>query len=203
MHVVDVLVRQAHPGERRGPYETDAQKLEDARAYRRDEAIPWTVLVDDLGGTVHRAYGALSDPTYLLDADGTVAFYNMWTHAPTLDRAITALLARGGLGGPVAEGVHRRPHLAAAIVGGWRALPRGGRRAVIDEELAAPTSAAFIFLGHLARPILGPLALRSAPLPRNARLALGGGALAAALGLAASLARGADRRRARRSRPVS
>jgi len=43
------------------------------------------VLVDDYEGTTHRAYSqAMADPAFLLDTDGRVAFYNMWTHVPTL-----------------------------------------------------------------------------------------------------------------------
>jgi hypothetical protein len=185
----DVLVRQAHPGERRGPYDAFDQKLADAAAHRRDEELPWPVLADDLDGSTHRAYGAMADPTYLLDADGRVAFYSMWTHAPTLRRAIDELLAQGGTGAPVAGGIDRSPHVATAIAAGWHALTRGGRRAVIDLELAAPTSAALIYLGHLVRPALAPLALRSAPLPRPVGFALAGGVLAVAVGLGTSAVR--------------
>jgi hypothetical protein len=47
------------------------------------------VLVDDYAGTVHRTYSnEMADPTFLIDQRGTIAFYAMWTHAPTLNRAI-------------------------------------------------------------------------------------------------------------------
>ena len=52
---IEVLVRQAHPGERHGAYDSYAEKLADARAYAREEDIPWPVLVDDLSGTVQLA----------------------------------------------------------------------------------------------------------------------------------------------------
>ena len=48
---VEVLIRQAHPGERHGPYHSDEQKLADARAYANEECVPWPVLIDDLTGT--------------------------------------------------------------------------------------------------------------------------------------------------------
>lgn len=51
---IDVLIRQAHPGPPVPPYRSPEQKAADADAYRREEAIPWTVVVDDLAGTVHR-----------------------------------------------------------------------------------------------------------------------------------------------------
>ncbi len=81
---VDVLIRQAHPGPDVPPYKSFNQKMYDAHRYKQDDGIPWTVLADDLQGTVHQVYGGLADPTYLIDADGRVAYYDMWTHAPTL-----------------------------------------------------------------------------------------------------------------------
>jgi hypothetical protein len=55
---VEVLVRQAHPGERHGAYRSYEDKSEDATSYRREEHVPWPVLSDDLLGTVQHASGA-------------------------------------------------------------------------------------------------------------------------------------------------
>jgi len=96
VHFVDVMVRQAHPGPRVPAYHTFEEKLRDARRYVEEEKIPWVVLVDDLEGTVHQTYGGLADPTYLIDSDGRVAYYNMWTYAPVLHEAIHALEAQAG-----------------------------------------------------------------------------------------------------------
>jgi hypothetical protein len=98
-----VVIRQAHPGEKRGRYLDYADKLESAREYQRLEGIDWPVLVDDYAGTVHRQYSKeMADPSFLIDAEGKVAFYGMWTHAPALKRAFDELLAGGGTGAPVA-----------------------------------------------------------------------------------------------------
>ena len=147
------------------------------------------MLADDLEAAVHRAYGGMSDPVYLIDADGRVAFYGMWIDGPRLRRAIEELLARGGRGGPVAGGVDRRPHLAAAFVEGWRTMSRGGRGAVREIALAWPPVTALLLLGNLARPLLRPLLVRSTPLPAPAKVALGG-ALVAALTAARRRSRG-------------
>ncbi len=50
---VDVVVRQAHQGPTEPPYASVEQKMADAQ---RSEQIPWPALVDDVEGTVHRAY---------------------------------------------------------------------------------------------------------------------------------------------------
>lgn len=184
MHFVDVFIRQAHPGERRGAYDNEEQKFEEARQYQRDEALPWLVLVDDFAGTTHQTYGNMSDPVYVIDADGRVAFYGMWTHAPRVKQALDELLAQDGRGGVVAGGIDHMTHLFASFVNGWHALQRGGKWAVIDYEIGTPGAATLTFLRYLAKPLLAPLALRATPLPRNVRIVLGtGAALAAALAM--------------------
>ncbi len=126
------------------------------------------MLADDLGGSVHQVYGGLADPTYLIDAKGRVAYYNMWTFAPNLDRAIAELLVRGGVG-PVAGGIDHVLHPWPAIADGWKGLSRALPQSYDDLEQAARGSAAAIKLGHALRPLLAPLALRAAPLPPIAR----------------------------------
>ena len=175
---VDVLIRQAHPGPRARPYTSHAEKRRDAERFQRSERIPYPVLVDDLAGTTHQVYGSLADPTYLIGRDGRVAFYNMWTHGPTLHEALTDLLARGG-SGTVRGGIDRTPHLLASIAAGWRGLRRGLPQSYTDLELAAPGMASTIWLGDQLRPVLAPVALRAEPLPPSAKvgLALGVGVI--------------------------
>jgi hypothetical protein len=180
VHFVDVLVRQAHPGPRVPAYREFPQKLRDAQAYQEEEGIPWLVLVDDLEGTVHQTYGGLADPTYLIDTEGKVAFYNMWTYAPALHEAIRRLIAQGERG-VVDGGVDHTPHLSPAAIAGWRAIQRGLPTSYLDLETAAPGAASATWLASRLRPILGPLALRSKPLPPSARRGLAVGAAALAL----------------------
>ncbi len=170
-----MFLRQAHPGPGARPYRDHGQKVADARRYAREESIPWSVLVDDLDGTVHQVYGGLADPTYLIDADGRVAFYCMWTHGPSLYRAIQALL-RQECRGVVRGGVDRVPHVAHAITDGWRALERGRPQSVTDLLVASPPLPPLLWLGSKLRPVLRPLTQRARPLPAGA-LALGLGAL--------------------------
>jgi hypothetical protein len=175
---VDVIIRQAHPGPDVPPYRSMGLKLYDAHRYEVEERITWPVLADDLDGSIHRMYGGLTDPTYLIGSDGRVSFYCMWTHPPTLHRAIEALVRQGGTG-VVLGGWDRRPHFLTAMVDGWKGLRRGAPQSVIEMEKALPGSGIGPWLGHQIRPLLAPVALRSTPLPLAARagLAAGGAAL--------------------------
>lgn len=175
-----MIIRQAHPGPGARPYTTDAEKRRDAERFWREEEIPYPVLADDVAGTTHQVYGSLADPTYLIGADGRVAFYNTWTHGPTLYEALTDLLERGG-SGVVRGGTDRTPHLLASIAAGWHGLRRGLPQSYTDLELAAPGMASGIWLGDKLRPVLAPVALRGRPLPPAAKVGL---AVAAGLALA-------------------
>lgn len=186
---LDVLVRQAHPGERHGAYHSDRAKLEDARGYQHEEHVAWPVLVDDLAGTVQHAYGGLAAAIYLIDSEGRIAFCGTWGQAPPLRLAIDELLARGGTGTPAGQGLDRRPHLAAAIIAGQRGPMRGGRQALLDLELGFPGAMILMTIGRLGRPLLAPLALRTTPIPTRTRAALLAGVATTSLALGIGLRR--------------
>lgn len=177
---LEVLVHQEHPGPNAPPYRSTEQKVHDARRYKAEGGIPWPVLVDDLGGTVHQVYGGLAKPTYLIDADGRVSFYNMWTYAPNLHLAIQELLARGERG-MVKGGIDRIPHLGATVVHGWRGLRRGLPQSFTDLMLALPVAGPVLWVGYRLRPLLEPWIIRAKPLPNSVRAAFGAGVLALAL----------------------
>jgi hypothetical protein len=176
----DILIRQAHPGPEARPYRTFADKMADAKRYKQQDAIEYSVLVDDLDGSTHHAYGGMADPSYLIDADGRVAFYDMWTHVPTLHRALRMLTQQKNRG-VVLGGISRAIRPLAAITDGWRALQRGWPQSAVELEAAVPTMASAPFVGYQLRPLLAPIGLRATPLPIPARLALAAAAFAAAV----------------------
>jgi hypothetical protein len=198
---VEVVVRQAHPGERHGAYRLYAEKVDDACAYAHEERIPWLVLIDDLAGTVQRRYGGLAAAVYLIDGRGRVAFCGTWGQAPALRQAVDDLLSGDGHAG---RGSDRRPHLAAAIVAGQRGPARGGRQALIDLELGFPGAMLLMTVGRVARPVLAPLALRTTPLSEAERGALLAGLVGAGAAISLGLRRYRRRggRRRRHMRPI-
>lgn len=166
-----VYVREAHPGERFSAHGTYEQKLRQAELFRQDEALPWPVLIDQLEGRVHRAYGLLPNPLFLIDSDGRVAFRGNFAHAPTLRRALEQLVQQHGRG-VTAAGEDKKPHMLGASAFGWKALVRGGDRSVRDVVQRMPPLAANLWLGAHMRPLLAPLARRSRPLPAGAKIAM-------------------------------
>jgi hypothetical protein len=179
VHFLDVVIRQAHPGPDVPPYRTFEEKWQDAVRYRNEEGIPFPVLVDDLEGTVHQTYGGLADPTYLIDADGRVACYTMWTYVPTLHQALHEL-ERQGWSGVVDDGINPLPHMLPALTTGWRGLRRGLPNSLIDMETAAPGSGVGVMAGYAFRPLLAPFTQRFTPLPTAVKVGL----VAAGVGLA-------------------
>jgi hypothetical protein len=132
------------------------------------------VLIDDYQGTVHRIYShEMADPSFLIDAEGRVAFYCMWTHPPSLKPAFDELLAKGGVGAPVAGGIDKMPHLFASFVDGARGPQRGGKGAVREYTTGGFGAGLMSLAGNKAKPVLGPIALRAEPLPVAAKMGLG------------------------------
>jgi hypothetical protein len=162
--------------------------MHDAKRYQREEEIPWPILVDDLGGSAHQAYGGMADPTYLIDRQGRVSFYNMWTHVPTLYTAIEDLLAQNGMG-VVRGGIDHVTHLAPAMTTGWRAIRRGLPQSYIELETAAPTMGGSLWLGYQLRKVLAPITQREKPLPGRAKTALAVAAIGVGVGFGMILGR--------------
>lgn len=54
------------------------------------------MLVDDLDGTVHRAYGLLPNMTYVMGRGGTVRYRADWTDAGSVARAVEEIQGEGG-----------------------------------------------------------------------------------------------------------
>ncbi len=57
------------------------EKVAAARRLRDEIGITRPILVDDLDGTVHRAYGLLPNMSWVLDRGGTILYKAMWTSA--------------------------------------------------------------------------------------------------------------------------
>ena len=125
---VTAYVREAHPGDRIPQPRTEDWKMRHARMLRQRDALPWTLAVDDLEGSLHRALGANSSAAYLMDTAGNVAFRTLWSNDETVLRRALRAMSCGSPGHPFE---HERYLVPLA-----RGLPR------VDEVVRAAGSAA-------------------------------------------------------------
>ena len=175
-----IYVREAHPGDEIPPHQSMADKIRAAEILRDDEDVNIRILVDEVDGRVHRRYGQLPNPTYIIDRSGRVAFRSLWTQPPVIEEALNQLVAiqhdRGVEHAVVLGGDDRSMPMSYPALYSYRALHRGGRAAIIDFEQALG------FPGKIAvasSRIIGPV--RENPGKTLAAAALGAGVLAAGL----------------------
>jgi hypothetical protein len=126
-----LYVREAHPGERRGPHRDLDDKLGAARRLAGDAGEWRTVWVDDLAGSLHRTLSASPDTVVVLDGEGRVLAWLHENDATAVDEALDSIAA----GESVTVSPRFRPPPPRAIA----ALARGGRRAEWDFVRGLPT----------------------------------------------------------------
>lgn len=80
-----VYTREAHPGERVPHHDSMERKFANARLLRDEVGITRPILVDDLTGTGHRAYGSLPNMTWVIDRGGLIAYKASWTDVDNLE----------------------------------------------------------------------------------------------------------------------
>lgn len=149
---VTLYVREAHPGERYPQPDTPERKMKHARDYRDRDAIPWTVAVDDVDGTLHRALDGKPNSAYLVDADGEVVFRSLWSNdEPILRRALEEVAA-----GRRPTPAQREPHLRP-LMGGvgemYGILGLAGEEARRDVRREMPPVYGMARLAHAFRPL--------------------------------------------------
>lgn len=152
-----VYVREAHPGEHYPAHTTLEQKNRDAIALVRHEDMHTTVVLDDLEGTIHRAYGLQPNMLYVIDKGGRVVFRALWAEEGALRRTLIQILTGEREGHRTSFGenlsilipfLHGMGELS-------RVLGRAGPQAVEDFEHVVGRTALFMARGlSLLRPIL-------------------------------------------------
>ena len=133
-----VYVREPHPGENYGAHKSWEQKLKFARDCRTQDGIQTHLLVDDLQGTAHMAYGALPNMIYIIDKSGKIVYKAMWTDHEEIASVLNNLALADQL---QARGLRVKPsytekinYIPAEYVGGLRdkVFDRAGPKAWED-----------------------------------------------------------------------
>ena len=128
-----IYTREAHPGEVTPPHANAADKLAAAQRLVEEEGLHRRVLVDDVDGTSHKAYGAAWDAVYVIDSEGRVVLRQAWVHPAD----VVAVLDELAAGHPIErrQTVNMAPHSARPFGEG---LLRGGKQALLDFYRTAP-----------------------------------------------------------------
>ncbi len=175
-----VYVREAHPGDEIPAHESMSDKVRAAEILEEQEDVKMPILVDDLKGSIHRKYGKLPNPTYLIDKSGRIAFRAQWTQAGIVEEALQQLLKiqheRGLDHAVVLGGEDRSVPVSYQVLYSYRALQRGGRKAILDFQDSMGLPGKMIVAGsRLIAPVV------ESPGKSMAVAALGLGVVAAAL----------------------
>lgn len=131
-----VYVREAHPGEKLAAHRSWEDKVDAAELFRDEEDVEMPILVDEVNGKVHKKYGSLPNPTYIIDKSGRVAFRSLWTRPSVIHEALKALLDAQEDGETeqvvVLEGEDTKAPMTYAVLHTHRALERGGEEAIAN-----------------------------------------------------------------------
>lgn len=88
-----VYVREAHPGEHYRHHTSMDGKRQRARALQEHCELRRPILLDDLRGTVHRAFGTLPNMTWIIGTGGRVLYKATWTDVGDVENALRSSLA--------------------------------------------------------------------------------------------------------------
>lgn len=132
-----VYVREAHPGENFPHHVSFEQKLAHARKLRELERVELPILVDDVSGAAHRAYGLLPNMVYLIERGGTIVYKSNWTDSRDLDGVCEGLVRLDEMkarGVPIIrQGVSERLHwIPMEPAERERIYRRSGEKAIKD-----------------------------------------------------------------------
>ena len=87
-----LYVREAHPGANCGTHKTIDDKRGNAAALDLDGETR-LILIDDLAGTAHAAYGSFPNSCFIINKNGCVLYYSDWNNPYTTGHALLALKA--------------------------------------------------------------------------------------------------------------
>ncbi|MBW3662773.1 MAG: hypothetical protein KY469_06710 [Actinobacteria bacterium] len=149
---VTLYVREAHPGDRYPQAETFERKLQHARDYAQRDDVEWTVLVDDVDGTLHRALDPKPHAAYLVGSDGTVLWRTLWANDRGVVQTALAAVAAGGLPDDREVSTHVVPMLSGTG-SMWETWEAAGGHAKTDVLREAPPMYVSGRLAHVFRPL--------------------------------------------------
>lgn len=129
---VFVYTREAHPAEHYPHHDSWETKLGHAKALRDELGVRRPILVDDLDGPCHRAWGMLPNMSYVTLKGGTIAYKADWTNSFDVAGALEELLEEIATRTKVPFYNERLRFRDVDREGFMRGLERNGPKAIAD-----------------------------------------------------------------------
>jgi alkyl hydroperoxide reductase subunit AhpC len=139
-----VYTRETHPGEKLGAHQSYEDKVNAAESLRDAEGVDIPIIVDGVDGRIHRKYGRLPNPAFIIDKSGRIAFRSVGTRASVIAAALDELLEvqheEGKEHAIVCDGEDLSLPSPQLLWRAHRALQRGGRRSIANfrREMGLP-----------------------------------------------------------------
>ena len=86
-----IYTREAHPGEHYRHHTSMAGKRANAQAFQEHSKVRRPILLDDLEGSAHHAYGLLPNMTFIVSG-GRIFYKAAWTAAEDVGEAMASIL---------------------------------------------------------------------------------------------------------------
>jgi peroxiredoxin len=136
-----IYVREAHPGARRGPSGDIAEKIALAKEMKDSFGEHREILVDNVDGAMHQAYGSMPNMVYIVNPEGKVIYRCDWSFAKRIDQVLADR-----------DTLHTEEHVRIVGAAPWITVPvclKGGWDALWDLAKAMP----FIAWAHLKQDV--------------------------------------------------
>ena len=85
---VFLYTREAHPGENFRHHTSMEVKRHNARAFKAEFNVRRQILLDDLEGTAHKAYGMLPNMSWIIGPGGMIHYKATWTDPADIEDAL-------------------------------------------------------------------------------------------------------------------
>jgi hypothetical protein len=120
-----LYVREAHPGSNFPAHKSLEGKIANASALQDEDGETRRILIDDMQGAAHSAYGSYPNSIFIINKNGCVVFRSDWNSVPATRSAIKNLLS-GKPASPKSYFFPVKPTLAI------KTLQRSGKGALPD-----------------------------------------------------------------------
>ena len=127
-----LYTREAHPGHKLPPFQSLQEKIQRVKRLKNEEAENRMILVDDMQGTIHHAYGKMPNSSVVIDKQGVIVFHAQWNDPVAINEVINLLKNGESLDGISPKYIRPKPPLA------FRTFNRAGLQSLIDFLIGLP-----------------------------------------------------------------